>query len=70
MNEEKTFEVFEEIGALLRSVCSEDPEGWQFNKIAMNQIVENSRQTPGIRRGYDCIDVEQILLALSKISKQ
>ena len=70
MNEEKTFEVFEEIGALLRSVRSEDSEVWQFNKIAMDQVVENSRQAPSIRRGYDCIDVERILLALSKITKQ
>jgi hypothetical protein len=59
MNEEKTFEIFEEIAELLRSARSEDPEGWQFHPVLIKTIADKTKTAPQ--------DIETILIALSNI---
>lgn len=61
MNEEKTFEIFEEIAELLQSSRSEDPEEWQFHPVLIKTIADKTKAAPQ--------DIETILLALSNLSK-
>lgn len=61
MNEVKTWEVFEEIAALLRSVRNNNPEDCQFHPAVLKTIADKTKTAPQ--------DIETILIALSTLEQ-